>query len=166
MSKTIEAAVIKEIENCDLELIQLLIILNLAMTALIVLIKIKNSRTFQGHLFTNMVKINLFLANTQSYVPLELNSAAGNVHLFNLSGTLAIEHLILKKKMDMGCAGGKLEQHPCNIKWQRNQFPGTLTILFAYKLKARKLFMEKNSLHVYIMLKHRKSWYNLENEQD
>ena len=83
--KTLEAATIKDIENCDLELIQLLIILNLAMTALLVLTKIKKSRVCQGHLFTNMVKINLFLANTQSYVPLKLNSATGNVHLFKLS---------------------------------------------------------------------------------
>ena len=95
--KTIEAAGIKDIENCDLELIQLLIILNLAMTALLFLIKIRKSRVFQGHLFTNMVKINLFLANTQSYVPLELNNVAGNVHLFKLSGALAIENFTLKK---------------------------------------------------------------------
>ena len=95
--KTIEAATIKEIENCDLGLIQLLIILNLAITALLVLIKIKKSTVFQGHLFTNMVKINLFLANTQSYVPLELNSAAGNVHLFKLSGALLVENFNLKK---------------------------------------------------------------------
>ena len=52
---------------------------------------------FQGYLFTNMVKFNLFLANTQSYVPLKLNSSAGNVHLFKLSGALAIENFNLKK---------------------------------------------------------------------
>ena len=95
--KTIEAATIKEIKNCDLELIQLLIILNLAMTALLVLTKIKKSRVFQRHLFTNMVKIDLFLANTQSYVPLKLNSAARNVHLFKLSGALGVKNFTLKK---------------------------------------------------------------------
>ena len=87
--KTVEAAVIKEINSCNLELIQLLIILNLVLTVSLVLVKLKKSKVFQGHLFTNMVKIKLFLANTQSYVPLELNSAAGNVHLFKLSGTLS-----------------------------------------------------------------------------
>ena len=80
--KTIEAATIKECNNCNLELIQLLIMLNLILTVLLVLVKLKKSKVFQGHLFTNMVKIKLFLANTQCYVPLELNSAAGNVHLF------------------------------------------------------------------------------------
>ena len=59
--------------------------------------RLKKSKVFQGHIFTNMVKIKLFLANIQSYVPLELNSAAGNVHLFKLSGTLAVEKFTLKK---------------------------------------------------------------------
>ena len=95
--KTIEAATIKETESCNFELMQLLIIVNLVMTVLLIFIKLKKRKIFQGHLFTNMVRINLFLANTQSYVPLEVNSAAGNVHLFKLSGALAIENFILKK---------------------------------------------------------------------
>ena len=49
---------------------------------------------------------------------------------------------------------------------KETNLPGTLTILLAYKLKVRMLFNERGSLHVYIMLKHRKSWYNLENDQD
>ena len=79
--KTVEAATIKEFPNCDLELIQLLIMLNLTFTILIVLAKLRRSKAFQGHIFTNMVKVKLFLANVQSYVPLELNSMAGNVHM-------------------------------------------------------------------------------------
>ena len=157
---------IKETDNCDLELIQLLIILNLAMTALLVLIKIKKSRVFQGHLFTNMAKINLFLANTQSYVPLELNIAAGNVHLFKLSGALAIEHFTLKKNWIWDMLEVNWNNTCVTLNDKEISLPGMLTIPLAYKLKVRKLFMEKNSLHVYIMLKHRKSWYNLENEQD
>ena len=114
--KTVEAAAVKKINSCDIELIQLLIMLNLILTVLLVLVKLKKSKVFEGHLFTNMVKIKLFLANTQSYVPLELNSAAGNVHLFKLSGTLAVEKFTLKKKMDMGCVRNKLRQHWHNIK--------------------------------------------------
>ena len=45
----------------------------------------------------NIVKIKLFLANTQSYVPLELKSAAGNVPSFKLSDTLTIEKFTLRK---------------------------------------------------------------------
>ena len=56
--KTVEAAAIKEFNNCNLELIQLLIMLNLILTTLLVLGKLKKSKVFQGHIFTDMVKIN------------------------------------------------------------------------------------------------------------
>ena len=62
--KTVEAAAIKEFDNCNLELIQLLIVLDLILTILTVLAKLKKIKVFQGHMFTNMVKIKLFLANT------------------------------------------------------------------------------------------------------
>ena len=164
--KTIEAAVIKEIENCDPELIQLLIILNLAMTALLVITKIRKSKVFQGHLFTNMVNFHLFLANTQSYVPLKLNSAAGNVHLFKLSGALAVENFALKKNWLWDVLEVNLHNTHIALNDKEISLPGTLTVPLVYKLKVRKMFTERNSLHLYIMLKHRKSWYNLENDQD
>ena len=48
--KTVEAAAIKEFNNCNLELIQLLTVLNLILTILIVLAKLKRSKVFQGHI--------------------------------------------------------------------------------------------------------------------
>ena len=44
-----------------------------------------------------MVKIKLFIADTQSYVPLDLNKIAGNVHLFKLTGALLLENVTLRK---------------------------------------------------------------------
>ena len=120
----------------------------------------------QGHLFTNMVRINLFLTNTQSYVPLELNSAAGNVHLFKLSGALLIENFNFKKNWIWDVLEVNWNNTHVTLNDKEINLPGTLTIQLAYKVKVRKLLTERNSLHVFIMLKHRKSWYNLENEQD
>ena len=45
--KTVEAATIKEFSNCNLELIQLLIMLNLILTILIILAKLKKIRCFK-----------------------------------------------------------------------------------------------------------------------
>ena len=161
-----EVATIKEFNNCNLELIQLLIMLYLILTILLVLAKLKKSKVFQGHIFTNMVKIKLFLANTQSYMPLELSSAVGNVHLFKLSGALTIEKFTLRKNWIWDVLEINWD-NICVILNERDiNLPGTLTIPLIYKLKVRKLFTERNSMHVYIMLKHRKSWYNLDIEQD
>ena len=116
---------------------------------MLVLVKLKKSKVFQGHLFTNMVKIKLFLAKTQSYVPLELNSAAGNVHLFKLSGALAVEKFTLKKNWIWDVLEINWDSTCVTLNDREINLPGTLTITLVYKLKVRKLFMERNSMHVY-----------------
>ena len=134
--KTVEAAAIKEFNNCNLELIQLPIMLNLIITILIVLAKLKKSKVFQGHIFTNMVKIKLFLANTQSYVPLELNSAAGNVHLFKLSDALTLEKFTLRKNWIWDVLEINWDNTHVTLNERENNLPGTLTIPLIYKLKS------------------------------
>ena len=44
-----------------------------------------------------MVKIKLFLADTESYVSLDLNQLMGNTHLFKLTGDMSLENVTLKK---------------------------------------------------------------------
>ena len=83
--------------NCEFSIAKLLMLLNLVIVTLKTLAKIKTSRIFKGCLFSNMVKIKLFIADTQSYVPLDLNKVAGNVHLFKLKGTLLLDNVTLKK---------------------------------------------------------------------
>ena len=73
-------------------------ILNLVIVALLALAKFKKSRIFQGHFFSNMVKIKLFIADTRSCVPIELNKLARNVHLFRLTDALLLDNVTLKKK--------------------------------------------------------------------
>ena len=93
----IEALDPKSQQNFDFGLIKLLIILNLVIVALMALTKIKKGKIFQEHFFSNMVKIKLFIEDTQSYVPLDFNRIAGNVHLFKLTGKLLPNNVSLKK---------------------------------------------------------------------
>ena len=60
-------------QNCGFGLVKFLMVLNLIIVILIALIKLKKSKIFQGHFFSNMVKIRLFIADTKSDVPVELN---------------------------------------------------------------------------------------------
>ena len=52
---------------------------------------------FPGTLFSNMVKIKLFLADTKAYVSLDLNKIAENKHLFKLTGELSLDKITLRK---------------------------------------------------------------------
>ena len=53
--------------------------------------KLKKSRIFKGRLFSNIIKIKLFIADNQCYILLHLNKMAGSVHLFKLHGILIKE---------------------------------------------------------------------------
>ena len=110
-----------------------------------------------------MVKINLFIADTLSYVPLELNSIARNVHLFKLKGALLIENFTLKKNWIWDVLEVNWTDVYLSLNDKDINLPTSLVIPLVLKFKTRQFFRKKDSLHLYIMLKQRKSWFNLEN---
>ena len=87
----------KQTQNCNSELIKILMILNLVIVVSLLLRKIRKSVFFQGQLFSNMVKIKLFLADTKSNVSLDLNKIARNTHSFKLTGELSLDNITLRK---------------------------------------------------------------------
>ena len=152
----------KPIQNWNSGLLKILMILNLVIVVLLLLRKLKKNILFWGQPFSNMVKVKLFLGDTKSYVSLNLNQSARKMHLFKLIGELSLHDVILKKN----CIWNVLE-----IKWGNTcitlnnkeiHLPTTLLIPLVHKIKVRKLFNKVNLMHVYIMLKQWKSWYNLE----
>ena len=98
----------------------MLMIINLVTVVSLLLRKIKKSIFFWGQPFSNMVKIKLFLADTKSYVSLNLNQSAGNTHLVKLICDLSPDKVILKRKLDMGCVRNKMGEHSHNAKQQGN----------------------------------------------
>ena len=160
--KAIEAVDPKYQQNCDFGMLKFLMILNLIIVALKVLVKFKKSKIFQGHFFSNMVKIKLFIADTESYVPLELNKLAGNVHLFKLTGTLLLDNVTLKKNLISDILEVNWNDVCVTLNKREINLPMSIVIPIEYKMQTRKLFRKRDSLHLYIMLKQRKSWFNLE----
>ena len=55
-------------------------------------------------LFSNAVKIMIFVSDIQYYVPIKLCKTAGSMHLFKVIGTLKPEYIKLNKSYiwDMG----------------------------------------------------------------
>ena len=134
------------------------------MVVLLLLRKIRKSMFLQRQLFSNMVLIKLFLTDTKSHVLLDLNNIARNTHLFKLMEGLSLDNITLRK----GWVWGVLEIRwggVCIVLGDREiHLPTMLVIPLIHKLKVRKLFGKRDLLHVYTMLKQRKSWYNLEGE--
>ena len=154
----------RQTHNCNSELLIFFMILNIVMVVALLLRKIKKSVFFQGQLFSNLVKINLFLADTKSYVSLDLNKIAGNTHLFKLTGELSLENVTLRKNWIWHVLEIRWDDISIILNEKELHLPTMLVIPLTHKLKVRKLFGKRDLLHVYIMLKQRKSWYNLESE--
>ena len=112
-----------------------------------------------------MVKIKLFLADTKSHISLHLNQLAGSTHLFKLIGELSLENVTLKKNWIWDVLEIKWENIHIVLNDKEIHLPTMLLIPFIHKLKVRKLFGKRDFMHVYIMLKQRKSWYNLKSER-
>ena len=61
-----------------------------------IILKLRNLKLFRGHLFSNAVKVMLFISDAQYYVPIKLCSMAGSIHLFKITGTLTPRNVKLK----------------------------------------------------------------------
>ena len=155
----------KPVQNCNSGLLKILMILNLVIVVSTTE-KIKKSILFWGQSFSNMVKIKLILADTKSYVLLNLNQSARNTHLFKLMGELSPNNVILKKNWIWDVLEVKWGNTCITLNDKEIHLPTTLLVPLIHKMKVRKLFNKINLMHVYINLKQRQSWYNLECEQE
>ena len=95
--KTVEAALNPNHIICENGLEKILLVMYLAILTIIAFAKLRKSRIFKGKLFSNTIKVKLFVADNHCYITLHLNKLAGSVHLFKLHGILTKENLVLKK---------------------------------------------------------------------
>ena len=101
--KTGEAAALNPNQIiCEKGLVKILLSLNLAIVTLMAFAKLRESRIFKGKLFSNTIKVKLFVVDNHCYIPLHLNKLAGTVHLFKLHSILTKENLSPQRKTGYG----------------------------------------------------------------
>ena len=152
---------------CESGLEKMLLIINLIVVTIMAITKLRKSRIFKGKLFSNSIKVKLFIADNHCYIPLPLNKLAGSINLITLHGVLRKENLVLRKNwtwnfLEIDWTDVYLLQDHKEIN-----LPVTVAIPLYYKYKLRQLLRHsrKDPLHLYIMLKQRKSWLNLESTE-
>ena len=127
-------------KSCDLGLLKLLIIIILILVTILILRKHRKGRLFRGCLFSNMVKIKLFIMDTQSYVPIDLNKIAGHVHLFKLTGELALEKVNLREHWTWDVLEIDWNDVHMSLNEKKINLPISIVIPLMYKLKIRSHF--------------------------
>ena len=73
--------------------------LSIAMIALIIfaILQFRRIKLCRGQLFSNIVKIMLFISDLQYYVPEKLCKTAGSIHSFKITGKIMMDKVKLKK---------------------------------------------------------------------
>ena len=67
-----------------------------------IILNARKLKLVRGHLFSNAVKIMLFISDAQYHILVKLSRTAGSIHLFKITGKLIPEHVKLKKKIYYG----------------------------------------------------------------
>ena len=142
--------------HCDFGVIKCIMVLILMIVTILAFGTLRKIRIFRGWLFSNIVKIKLFMADAQSYVPIELSKIAGNVHLFKLT------NINLKRSWIWDVLEVDLSDVYVTLNGKDINLPISIVLPCMDKFMIRWL-IKKSPLDLHIMLKQRKSWYNLEN---
>ena len=58
-----------------------------------IILNARKLKLLRGHLFSNAVKIMLFVSDAQYYIPVKLCRTAGSIHLFKIRGKFIPKHV-------------------------------------------------------------------------
>ena len=163
--KAVEAAEVSDMLcTCKTQwyIMGMLIIITLGMLYLVTN-KLRKTSFCKGQLFSNNIKILLFISNTHSYAPIKLCRVAGSIHLFRIRRRLNPEHVKIKKKWIWDVL--EIDWSDVSITLNDNEIdlPSLVIIPFRERYRARKL-LRKHPLLFYVMLKQGKTWFSLVTE--
>ena len=148
-SKNIAVQQIKAVDATDMSgmlfmcktqwyIMGMLIIITLDMLYLVTN-KIRISRLFKGHLFSNNTKILLFVSNTHFYIPIKLCSVTRSIHLSRIRGRLNPENVKLKKNWIWDVLEIDLSNVSITLNDNEIDLPSSVIIPFKERYRARRI---------------------------
>ena len=95
--KEVGAVTQKEINSEYRTLAYISLILIISGLAMVAVLQYRKSKLCKGHMFSNTVKIMIFISNVQNYIPIKLCKTAVSIHLFKITDMLKAENMKLNK---------------------------------------------------------------------
>ena len=104
-------------------------------------------------MFSNAVKIMIFISDVQYHIPIKLWKTAGSIHLFKIIGMLKPENIKLNKNYIWATV--EIDWKEVSVIFNDNKIilPRVVTIKLQDKIKIRCL-MKKEPVLFHLMLKH------------
>ena len=140
----------------------IILALSIAMISLIIfaILQVMTIKLCGGQLFSNVVKIMLFISDVQYYVSVKLCKMAGSIHLFKITGRVMMQ----KVKLNKHCIWDILEIDWSEVKVTFNgkviNLPKSITVKLWDKFKVRQM-MGSQPILFHLMLKQGFNWFTL-----
>ena len=162
--KEVSASATKQENNMCNCTSQFYIILALHITVIgLVIFTILQARRIKlcrGQLFSNVVKIILFISDIQYYVPIKLCKTAGSIHLFKITGILMPDKVKINKHYIWDILEIGWKEVKVTFNGKVINLPKSITIKSQDKFKVRHM-MESQPILFHLMLKQRFTWFTL-----
>ena len=138
--------------------------ISLALTVLglvmVAILHYRKSKLCRACMFSNAVKIVIFISDIQYYVPIKLCKTIGSIHLFKITGTLKPENIKLSRNFMWDTLEMDWKEVSVTFNDNRINLPRIVTIKLRDKIKVRCL-MRKEPLLFHIMFKQGITWFTL-----
>ena len=114
----------------------------------------------RGHLFSNAVKIMLFISDKQYYGPIKWCRMARSIHLFKILGMLVPENVKLKQNFIWDIIEVDWKEVNMTLNGNKVTITKSVTIMCREKFKIRSM-IEGEPLIFHIILKQGFTWFTL-----
>ena len=145
----------------------IILTLSIAMIGLVIfaILQLRRIKLCRGQLFSNIVKIMLFISDVQYYIPVKLCKTAGSIHLFKITGKITMD----KVKLNKYYIWDVLEIDWSEVKVIFNgkviNLPKSIMVRLWDKFKVRQM-MGSQPLLFHLMLKQGFNWFTLTQDVD
>ena len=125
----------------------------------------RKSRLCTGHMFSNAVKIMIFISDVQNYVPIKLCKAADSIHLFKIIGMLKAKNIRLNKNYLWDTLEIAWKEVTVTFNSNKIDLPRIVVIKLQDKIKVRRM-MDRKPLLFHLMLKQGITWFTWATETE
>ena len=120
------------------------LVLNVTILGLVIfaVLHSRKLKLYRGHMFSNAVKIMIFISDVQYSVPVKLCKSAGNTNLFKITGTIKPENG--KLNQNYICDTIDIDWKEVNMTFNSNKInlPKFITIKLRDKFKTIHIVLE------------------------
>ena len=136
------------------------LVLTILGLVMVTILHYRKSKFCRGCMFSNAVKIMVFISDVQNYIPVKLCKTAGSIHLFKIIGTLKAENIKLNKNYIWDTLEIDWKEVTVTFNDNKINLPRNVTIKLQDKIKVRCL-MKREPILFHLMLKQGITWFTL-----